>query len=240
MILIVRQTLCHILAIISLLFMVAHWNNVHENTGELFALTEWIQESFASSAEANFLHSLSFTDFCWSLSRLKAGSLNPFTYDWMLWKILFKVTKECLKSTCYLCCYFWSWTKCLEQAMLKIRMKSQEQCVFSGKEIKEHWNDIRKCHLHSHLAYFICCHLDFTAEHKKYPALLFMSCLQECQMQRITECDIISLVYSSPINLTTLWTGMVAKTQMLLAIKQWEIPAPIDSAMAWILLFWSF
>lgn len=40
MILRVRQTPCHILAIISLLFMVAHWNNVHEDTGKLFALTE--------------------------------------------------------------------------------------------------------------------------------------------------------------------------------------------------------
>lgn len=168
--------------------MVAHWNNVHKETGKLFALTELIQQSSTSSAEKNFLDPLSLLDSCWSLSRLKARSLNPFTYDWMLWKIPFKVIKQCLKTNHYLCSYFWSWTKCLKQVTLKIRMKSQKQCVFSGKEIKKHWNDLRKCHLSSHLAYFIYCHLDFTAEHKKYPALLFTNCLQECQMQRIAEC----------------------------------------------------
>jgi len=44
----------HILAILYLLFMSACWNYIHENTGKLFMLTEWIQQSFMLFAEIYF------------------------------------------------------------------------------------------------------------------------------------------------------------------------------------------
>lgn len=99
--------------------------------------------------------------------------------------------------------YFWRWAQCLEQIVLEIRVRSQEKCMLSGEEMKKKKINPEQYMGMSSMFSLISSLVIWTLLKNKEKIQHFCSQVvsRNVRHRESQNVSIISLVYSSPLNL---------------------------------------